>query len=264
MSPIPPDGDTGGGGGGGVTEAEVDAKIAAVVDMAPTTLDTLNELAAALGDNPTFATDIQQDLSDHINDGTDAHMAASIGVVDAEGVLQGGDVESALNELYHVAADSEIDGDRIASNSIMLGKLASNSVDQNAIASGAVGFDEIQDGNIIRTKIGGGQIDAYHMRVPRVIDEDDAIADVNGIVHTLTIADYTGSGQHGLPQAAGYSFQLAILNTVTDATLNLFDNTETWFGEASSSTILTPGLHAIWNDPNEGAVWHHVLIAPSV
>jgi hypothetical protein len=38
--------------------ALVAAGVAAVVDTAPGTLDTLNELAAALGDNPNFATDI--------------------------------------------------------------------------------------------------------------------------------------------------------------------------------------------------------------
>lgn len=36
----------------------VNALIAAVVDAAPATLDTLNELAAALGDDPNFATTI--------------------------------------------------------------------------------------------------------------------------------------------------------------------------------------------------------------
>jgi len=40
------------------TQAEVDAKIAGLVDSAPETLDTLNELAAALGDDPDFATSI--------------------------------------------------------------------------------------------------------------------------------------------------------------------------------------------------------------
>lgn len=40
------------------TPAEVDAKIAALVDSSPTTLNTLNELAAALGDDPNFATTI--------------------------------------------------------------------------------------------------------------------------------------------------------------------------------------------------------------
>lgn len=37
------------------TNAHIDTKIAALVDAAPTTLDTLNELAAAIGDDPNFA-----------------------------------------------------------------------------------------------------------------------------------------------------------------------------------------------------------------
>ena len=39
-----------------------DSKIAALVDSAPETLDTLNELAAALGDDPNFATTITTEL----------------------------------------------------------------------------------------------------------------------------------------------------------------------------------------------------------
>ena len=37
-------------------QAYIDAKIAGVLDSAPETLDTLNELAAALGDDPAFLT----------------------------------------------------------------------------------------------------------------------------------------------------------------------------------------------------------------
>lgn len=56
----------GGGGGGGLSEAEVEAiadassasAAAALVDASPATLDTLNELAAALGDDADFATTI--------------------------------------------------------------------------------------------------------------------------------------------------------------------------------------------------------------
>ena len=40
------------------TKTEVDAKVAAVVDSAPEALDTLNELAAALGDDANFATTV--------------------------------------------------------------------------------------------------------------------------------------------------------------------------------------------------------------
>lgn len=56
MSPIPPYTP----GGGGVSQAQVDASIAAavsdLVDGAPGVLDTLNELAAAMGDDPSFLT----------------------------------------------------------------------------------------------------------------------------------------------------------------------------------------------------------------
>lgn len=40
----------------------VDARIATVIDGAPTALDTLNELAAALGDDPNFAATIATEL----------------------------------------------------------------------------------------------------------------------------------------------------------------------------------------------------------
>lgn len=42
---------------------EIDAAIAALVDSSPGTLDTLNELAAALGDDPNFATTITNALA---------------------------------------------------------------------------------------------------------------------------------------------------------------------------------------------------------
>lgn len=43
-------------------KAAINAAVAAVIDSSPTTLDTLNELAAALGDDPNFATTIMTQL----------------------------------------------------------------------------------------------------------------------------------------------------------------------------------------------------------
>ena len=45
------------------TSAEVDAKIAALVDSSPATLDTLNELAAAIGDDANFSTTISNNIA---------------------------------------------------------------------------------------------------------------------------------------------------------------------------------------------------------
>jgi len=52
---------------GGLTEAEVDARVQVVVDSAPAALDTLNELAAALGDDPNFAATITSALGNKVD-----------------------------------------------------------------------------------------------------------------------------------------------------------------------------------------------------
>lgn len=110
---------------------QVQALIAALVDASPATLDTLNELAAALADDPNFATTIsnliatketpagaqakvdahdidaaahsgtlvtQVDFDVHLNDITDSHDASSVSVVPA-GVVTETDVQAALVEV---------------------------------------------------------------------------------------------------------------------------------------------------------------------
>lgn len=47
---------------GAYTQSETDAKIASLIDSAPETLNTLNELAAALGDDNNFATTMSTEL----------------------------------------------------------------------------------------------------------------------------------------------------------------------------------------------------------
>lgn len=49
---------------GYVTETYVNTKVASLVDSAPETLNTLNELAAALGDDPNFATTVATKLGE--------------------------------------------------------------------------------------------------------------------------------------------------------------------------------------------------------
>ena len=60
------------GGGGGTTyatETFVSTAISNLVDTAPATLDTLNELAAALGDDANFSTTITNQIAALTHDG---------------------------------------------------------------------------------------------------------------------------------------------------------------------------------------------------
>jgi hypothetical protein len=59
------------------TDARVDARINNVIDSAPSALDTLNELAAALGDDPNFATTVSTQLSLKANSADLATVATS-------------------------------------------------------------------------------------------------------------------------------------------------------------------------------------------
>ena len=51
--------------------AYVDTNLSALVNSAPATLDTLNELAAALGDNPNFSTTVTESIGTKLSKNND-------------------------------------------------------------------------------------------------------------------------------------------------------------------------------------------------
>ena len=62
---------------GFISTADLDSKFAGLVDSAPETLNTLNELAAALGDDPNFATTVSTELGKKANTADLAAVATS-------------------------------------------------------------------------------------------------------------------------------------------------------------------------------------------
>lgn len=93
----------------------IDQKVAGVVDAAPGTLDTLNELAAALGDDPNFATTVSNSIgtklakASNLSDLTDAAAArTNLGVDTKANTWTGvsGDVSISSLGVATVADDS--------------------------------------------------------------------------------------------------------------------------------------------------------------
>jgi len=68
------------------TRSYVDTEVANLVDSSPSTLDTLNELAAALGDDPNFATTVANDIGDKADKTIDINAGS--------GLTGGGDLSS--------------------------------------------------------------------------------------------------------------------------------------------------------------------------
>ncbi|WP_029056965.1 hypothetical protein [Stappia stellulata] len=104
------------GGGVGIgpapmTQAQVDAAIAAAIaalaDAAPATLDTLNELAAALGDDPNFAATMTAALGGKAST-SHTHTTAEVSGLDA--ALAGTNADVASNTGRIDALESAPDG----------------------------------------------------------------------------------------------------------------------------------------------------------
>jgi len=60
------------------TRSYVDTEVANLVDSSPATLDTLNELAAALGDDPDFATTVANDIGTKADKTTDINAGSGL------------------------------------------------------------------------------------------------------------------------------------------------------------------------------------------
>lgn len=80
------------------------AAIAAVVDSAPETLDTLNELAAALGDDPNFATTVSNAIG--VNSADILINAADILQNSADILTNEGDITALQNDKVDKAGDT--------------------------------------------------------------------------------------------------------------------------------------------------------------
>jgi hypothetical protein len=92
-------------------QSKIDTAIANLISGAPGALDTLNELAEAMGDDPNFATTVlnrltaaEQEAATHkAEDAIDAHNASNISVADTTGLFSSSDVEGALKEAIEKA-----------------------------------------------------------------------------------------------------------------------------------------------------------------
>lgn len=73
---------------GAVSESYVDNAIANVIDLSPSTLDTLNELAAAIGDDPDFINTINGTIDTHVDATTNVHGIANTAVLETQAGAQ--------------------------------------------------------------------------------------------------------------------------------------------------------------------------------
>lgn len=88
------------------TTAFVAAAVAALIDSAPGTLDTLNELAAALGDDPNFATTIANSLAQKTS-----KYAANVGGSTSIAVTHNLGTRDVVVSVHDISTNAEVECD---------------------------------------------------------------------------------------------------------------------------------------------------------
>lgn len=93
--------------------AQVDARIQLVVDTAPTALDTLNELAAALGDDPNFAATVTSALA-----AKPGRFAANVGdsVATSIAVAHNLGTTDVIVQVFEIATGATVECDVVRTN----------------------------------------------------------------------------------------------------------------------------------------------------
>ena len=180
-------------------KAYVDAEVAGIVNSAPSALNTLDELAAALGDDANFATTTSTSLGNRLRVDT-----ASQG-------LTGTQQANAITNLGITATKAElnyVDGVTSAIQTQLNAKLtSSSSLNGSNISSGTVAAARIA--NLAASKITSGTFDAARI-AHNSFDIGDTTAETGRSVHETGIYTFNrNNGTLGTGTDSGYYSVLA-------------------------------------------------------
>lgn len=146
------------------TKAAIDAAIAALVDSSPGALDTLNELAAALGDDPNFATTITNALALKAPWSTIDEVITEAGMIPDHGVLTqlrdaiqamitaslAPDASEAVKGIIEIATAAEAQALVNDTHALTPAKLAAAFVGSNSLFSHNGGYQKFPGGLILQ------------------------------------------------------------------------------------------------------------------
>ena len=184
------------------------AELAAIVDGAPELLNTLNELAEAFGDNPSYLIDLKGDFDAHVVDSTNIH-----GIADMTALATTADTATAISTAVSTHSSDTTSVHGIA--------------DTSALALSATVATDIS------TAVSTHNSDTTNVH---------GIADTSVLVTTEDLNDHVNSteGVHGIVDTA----ELATHQDITDAISQEASDRNTAIGTHNDDTL---GVHGIPN-----------------
>lgn len=186
------------------TETYVDTKVAGLVDSAPDTLDTLNELAAALGDDPNFATTVANQIGTKVDK------------VDGKGLSTNDYTTAEKNKLSGIAANANNYSLPVATSSALGG--VKSGTDITVDASGNVSVKDDSHNHVI-SNVDGLQ-DALDAKVSAVSGKGLSTNDLTATLKSNYDAAYTHSTSVHAPSNAERNVIVGIQKNGTDVAAN--------------------------------------------
>ena len=192
---------------GSTSNSYTDTAIANLVDTAPATLDTLNELAAALGDDANFSTTVTNQIAALTHDGfadfvANEHIdwtSASAGTIHASNYV---------NTTY-VSADFTHDD--------LTGFVANEHIDWTAASAGTIDPSNYINTNTNTTYTAGTGLTLTGTVFSNDITNNNQLTNGAGYITSFTDTDTTYTAGTGLT-LVGTEFQNTVVNTNTTYT----------------------------------------------
>jgi hypothetical protein len=236
----------------GVTQAYIDTAVTNLVDSAPGLLNTLNELAAAIGDDANFATTI----------GTNLTTASTNLLLYTDSSF--GELGSTLSGLINTAsvgaqtaANSYTDGEINTLESSLIGTIATAS---GAAVTSANGYTDSEIGSIVTTNVAEGT--NLYFTSQRAIDSGSAtyLTQSAAALDYLPVAGGTVTGPVDFTSDVTFSGSVAYLNTenllVDDPLIYLAqNNTETDALDSGFTTAYGEGVNTGESHLHRGLVY---------
>ena len=195
------------------------AELSAIIDGAPDLLNTLNELAAAIGDDPQFFATVGQNLTTHINDSTMIHGIADTSALalqshvntaatDAANALSTHNSDTTLvhgiQDTADLALKSEVQGARDDAS----GALSTHTADTTLVHG-------IADTSLLVVQ---ADLSAHNSETENV----HGIADTSALALLTDVSDHNAetANVHGIPDTSVLVTQSDLSNAVSEATVD--------------------------------------------
>lgn len=226
-------------------QTAIDNAVSGLVDSAPGVLDTLNEIAAAINDDPNFFTTVATNLSNHEADTTNIH-----GIADTSLLATTSYVDTAESDAVSTA---NAYADSLASNYDAAGSASAVASDLSDHELATTSVHGISDTSALETQTGAqskadtaesNAVATANAYSDSLASNYDAAGSASAVASDLTDHENSTTNVHGIVDTSALATKTYADNAAATAAANLVDSAPT------TLDTLNELAAALGDDPN--------------